>query len=193
LPIEHPIKTSVTNSVSAKPLIALVEQTGLPVNELVTPALSDLSQLFTVEPGSDEMDELGFTVQSPEIDSVAENELLELVNKERIKVGVSPVVMDESLRRLARNHSLDMFTRGYFSHYTPEGKDPFDRMEEHNISYLAAGENLALAPTVKMAHTGLMNSPGHKRNILDPKYDKVSTCAYSDTRYGIMFSQEFTD
>ena len=91
--------------------------------------------------------------------------MLELVNQERIKVGVRPVVMDESLRDLARDHSLDMYQRGYFSHFTPEGKDPFDRMEEHGISYLAAGENLALAPTVAMAHTGLMNSPGHKRNI----------------------------
>ena len=103
------------------------------------------------------------------------------------------MIMDESLRDLARDHSLDMYQRGYFSHYTPEGKDPFDRMEEHGISYLAGGENLALAPTVAMAHTGLMNSPGHKRNILDPKYHKIGIGAYQDPRYGIMFSQEFTN
>ena len=193
LPIEHPIKTSVTGSTLAKPLIGLVEQTGLPVSELVTPALSDLSQLFTVEPGSDEMVDLGFSVANPQVAASAEEAMLELVNKERIKVGIRPVVMDDSLRELARAHSFDMYQRGYFSHYTPEGKDPFDRMEEHNITYLAAGENLALAPTVDMAHTGLMNSPGHRKNILDPKYHKIGIGAYQDPRYGIMFSQEFTN
>lgn len=193
LPVEHPIKTSVTNSNLSQPIIKLIKQSGLPIDELITPALSDLSQLFTVEPGSDEMVDLGFTVDAPKLAPKAEEEMLVLVNQERIKVGIAPVKMDESLRDLARKHSLDMFQRGYFSHYTPEGKDPFDRMEEHKITYLAAGENLALAPTVDMAHTGLMNSPGHKRNILDPKYHKLGIGAYKDSRYGIMFSQEFTN
>ncbi len=101
--------------------------------------------------------------------------------------------MDEQLRSVARAHSRDMFVRGYFSHYTPESKDPFDRLKDANIAYLAAGENLALAPTLPTAHTGLMNSPGHRRNILDPNYHRVGIGAYQSARYGMMFSQEFSN
>lgn len=193
LPLEHPIKTSVTGSTVARPLISFTQYVGLPVDKLVTPAIKDISQLFTIQPDSKEMVELGFKVQNPTLSPEDEEEMLRLVNIERAKADVGPVTMDKSLRDLARAHSLDMFRRGYFSHYTPEGKDPFDRMQAYNIRYMAAGENLALAPTVDMAHTGLMNSPGHKRNILDPKYNKLGIGAYKHPRYGIMFSQEFTN
>lgn len=193
MPLEHPIKVAVTQASASGPLIELTNQSGLPVDKLVGPAIQDLSQLFTVQPGSSEMVDLGFVVQDPELTSVAEEQMLALVNQERQKEGARPLVMDESLRKLARSHSLDMYQRGYFSHHTPEGKDPFDRMKEFNIDYMAAGENLALAPTVEMAHEGLMNSPGHRRNILDPNYHKVGIGAYQHPRYGIMFSQEFTD
>lgn len=193
MPLEHPFKVAVTEAATTRQLIQLAHQSGLPINQLVGPAIKDLSQLFTVQPGSSEMVELGFVVQDPEIASNEEEEMLRLVNQERAKEGISPLVMDQSLRNLARSHSLDMYQRGYFSHYTPEGKDPFDRMKEHDISYMAAGENLALAPSVDMAHNGLMNSPGHRRNIMDPNYHKVGIGAYKHSRYGIMFSQEFTD
>lgn len=193
MPLEHPIKTTISGAKLSQPLENVTRIAGLPVDELVTPAIQDLSQLFTVQPGSSEMVELGFMVQNPEVAASEEEEMLRLVNIERQKAGVGVLVMDESLRELARMHSLDMYQRGYFSHHTPEGKDPFDRMKAHNIEYMAAGENLALAPTVDMAHTGLMNSPGHKRNILDPNYNKVGIGAYKHPRYGIMFSQEFTD
>ncbi len=69
---------------------------------------------------------------------------------------------------MARAHADDMFRRGYFSHDTPEGVDPFQRMKQAGIVFGLAGENLALAPTLDIAHNGLMNSPGHRANILKP-------------------------
>ena len=193
LPLNHPIKTAVSESFVAKPLIRSVQSFSPSIDQLINPAIKDISQLFIVEPGSDETVDLGFTVQNPTLAPQAEEQMLALVNQARAGAGVRPVVMDNELRNLARLHSLDMYQRGYFSHHTPEGLDPFDRMKQHNIDYLAAGENLAMAPTVDMAHTGLMNSPGHKRNILDPKYGKIGIGAYQDPRYVIMFSQEFTN
>src|SRR6185503_18152883 len=62
---------------------------------------------------------------------------------------------------------------GYFAHETPEGLSPFDRMRAANVRFLVAGENLALAPTLSLAHTGLMNSPGHRANILRPQFGRV--------------------
>ena len=55
-----------------------------------------------------------------------------------------------------------MFARGYFAHQTPECRIPFDRMNEGGVRFQAAGENLALAPTLRVSHNGLMNSPGHR-------------------------------
>ena len=74
---------------------------------------------------------------------------------------------------------------------TPEGRDPFERMREANVRFLAAGENLALAPTLQIAHTGLMNSPGHRANILRPGFGRLGIGILDGGVYGIMISQEF--
>lgn len=83
--------------------------------------------------------------------------------------------------------------RGYFSHYTPEGLSPFDRMNAAGMSFSFAGENLALAPNVAMAMQGLMNSAGHRANILSPNFGKVGIGVIDGGIYGEMFCQEFTD
>jgi uncharacterized protein YkwD len=86
-----------------------------------------------------------------------------------------------------------MFERGYFSHVTPVGVDPFKRMHGAGIRFFTAGENLAMAPTVTIAHRGLMNSPGHRENILNPAFKRVGIGVYSNAFYGKVFSQEFTN
>lgn len=122
-----------------------------------------------------------------------EDKMLTLLNLERVKVGLKPVVMDPQLLEVARKHSRDMFERGYFSHYTPEGKNPFQRMDEDKVQYQAAGENLAFAPTVEIAHQGLMNSKGHRENMLNQNFGKVGIGVIDGGFYGRMFSQEFAD
>ena len=93
--------------------------------------------------------------------------MLALVNEERTSRGLNALEMDDALREVARKHADDMFKRGYFSHDTPEGVDPFERMRRDGIRFGLAGENLALAPTLDTAHEGLMNSPGHLANIMN--------------------------
>jgi uncharacterized protein YkwD len=84
-----------------------------------------------------------------------------------------------------------MFARGYFAHDTPEGRDPFERMREAKIRFETAGENLALAPTVQVAHRGLMNSPGHRANILNAQFGRVGIGIMDGGIRGLMISQEF--
>jgi len=120
-----------------------------------------------------------------------EAEMLKLVNKERAAKGLKPVKADEELAVVARKHSLDMFERGYFSHYTPEGKDPFDRMHEDRLVFLTAGENLALSQTLDMAHDGLMKSPGHRANILNPTFGRLGIGILDGGIYGLMITQNF--
>jgi uncharacterized membrane protein required for colicin V production len=120
-----------------------------------------------------------------------ETQMLALVNKERTQRGLRPLKADTELTETARKHSIDMFARGYFSHITPEGKTPFDRMRRDKVTFVSAGENLALAPTLSMAHTGLMNSPGHRANILSPNYGRLGIGIIDGGIRGIMVTQNF--
>ena len=86
---------------------------------------------------------------------------------------LKPLVADDALREVARRHSLEMFQRDYFSHTSPTTGSPFDRMRAASILFVVAGENLAFAPNVDIAHRGLMNSPGHRANILRPEFGRI--------------------
>jgi uncharacterized protein YkwD len=84
-----------------------------------------------------------------------------------------------------------MFARGYFSHVSPDGKDLADRMQRAKAGYLTAGENLALAPTLFSAHSGLMRSPGHRANILRPQFGRVGIGILDGGTRGLMVTQAF--
>jgi uncharacterized YkwD family protein len=126
-------------------------------------------------------------------DSDAEQRMLDLVNTERARTGLQPLAADERLRRVARAQSLEMFERDYFSHTSPTAGSPFDRMHTAGITFQVAGENLAYAPNVEVAHQGLMNSPGHRANILRPEFGRVGIGVIRSQAQGEMFTQDFTN
>ena len=102
-----------------------------------------------------------------------EYQLFDLTNAERVKHGLSVLSWDEHVRITARNHSIDMAENSYFSHTNLQGEDPFDRMKADQIHFILAGENLAYGQFSSIfAHIGLLNSLGHRENILksDFKY-----------------------
>ncbi|HET9200191.1 MAG TPA: CvpA family protein [Dehalococcoidia bacterium] len=163
---------------------SLADIFGGPVNDTLT-------FLTTVRPDSTESLDLNFQTNSFSVDVGAEEEMLRLLNEERVSRGLSPLTADPALREVARTHSADMFERGYFAHVNPDGLDPFDRIEGAGISFGVAGENLAYAPSVEVAHEGLMDSTGHRENILSPQYCRVGIGIQDGGIYGMMFSQEF--
>ncbi|GAB3311387.1 hypothetical protein GCM10027451_23270 [Geodermatophilus aquaeductus] len=99
--------------------------------------------------------------------------MLALVNQERAAAGCAPVAADAALAGVARAHSVDMRDRGYFSHTTPEGLDPFDRARAAGVGY-ARAENIARGQADPAAvMDAWMNSPGHRANILDCSLTKL--------------------
>ncbi|HVE93144.1 MAG TPA: CvpA family protein [Actinomycetota bacterium] len=145
------------------------------------------------KPEVDEPPALRFpAVPEPQIrlDAAAEKELLKLVNEERTSRKLKPVKWDQRLADVARSHSRDMYTKGYFAHASLEGIRPSERLQKAKIGFVVSGENLALAPTVPLAHRGLMNSPGHKRNILDPDFSALGIGIFNGPK-GLIASQEF--
>jgi uncharacterized protein YkwD len=146
-----------------------------------------------VKPKDNEKIDLQFKQTDVSVDTAGEQDMLSRVNEERVKNNLKPLAMNTQLKELARTHARDMFAKGYFAHENLEGKSPFDRMEAVNIVYEYAGENLALAPNTDMAHAGLMNSPGHRANILDLRFGKVGIGCIDGGPYGKMYVQEFTN
>lgn len=120
----------------------------------------------------------------------AEREMLRAINAERVERGLERLTWCASCAAVAREHSEGMYRGGYFSHEDLDGDDPFDRMVNAGIAYGAAGENLALAPTVEEAHAGLMKSPDHRANILRDEFEQVGIGIYEGP-YGLMCTQVF--
>lgn len=156
-------------------------------------ALHHTLGFLTINIDADEIIDLKLTDADTVINKEAESEMLLLVNEERAKRGLPELVLDETLSEAARKHSIDMFQKGYFGHIDPEGNTPFDRIKESGVSFNAAGENLALAHTVTIAHKGLMNSPGHRENILHPGFTRIGIGAAQSSKHGIMFTQKFAN
>jgi uncharacterized protein YkwD len=126
-------------------------------------------------------------------DDAAEQQMLDLVNGERNWAGLKPLAVDTRLRDVARAHSVEMFQLDYFSHVSPTAGTPFDRMHAAGIGFVIAGENLAYAPNVQIAHQGLMNSPGHRANILRSEFGHVGIGVIRSQAQGSMFTQDFTN
>jgi len=127
------------------------------------------------------------------VDEVSEVAMFSAINDEREKRGVAKLGWHSEVVLVARSHARDMWERNFFGHFSPELEDVGDRLKIAEIKYRLAGENLALAPTVQTAHTGLMNSKGHRENILDPQFGKVGIGVIDNGIYGKIFVQVFTD
>lgn len=102
-----------------------------------------------------------------------EKRMFELVNRDRVMKGLPALRYDSGLAAVARAHSQDMVTRGYFAHHSSRTGDHADRIQRAGISWSRCGENLALDQSVESAQKHLMESPGHRANILSRDYTHI--------------------
>jgi uncharacterized protein YkwD len=195
LPIRGTVKKDIMNSQVGSALVNRARFLESGAKSIFSQAILETAKFFTIRPDSTETVELNYRILESElkIDFTSEAKMLELVNAERAKVGAKPLRMDATIVPVARAHSKDMFLRGYFAHMNPDGESPFDRMQNGGVEFTMAGENLALAPDVDIAHQGLMDSPGHKRNILDGEFGRIGIGIIDGGFYGKMFTQNFAD
>jgi uncharacterized YkwD family protein len=117
--------------------------------------------------------------------------MVTLVNGERAKAGLRPLTADLRLVQTARAKSQDMISGGYFGHESPRLGSPFDQMRAAGIAYATAGENIAGNSGVEGAQVSLMNSPGHRANILNPKFTRMGIGIIRGGAYGLMVTQQF--
>lgn len=193
LPLSPFLKNAVSSSRLGEPLVSNITGFDKTINNVFGGAVNDALTFLTIEPKSQELLKLNFKTTNIEVDRESEVSMINAVNEERKSRGLKTLSEDVTLRDVARKHCRDMFMRGYFSHYSPEGKSPFDRMAQDDVVFTYAGENLALAPNSSLAMQGLMNSQGHRENILSKNFNKVGIGVIDSGVYGEMFCQEFTD
>lgn len=119
--------------------------------------------------------------------------VLQLVNKEREKVGVAPLQLDASLCLVAGIRAKEITE--VFDHTRPNGSTCFSILKENHVSFHAAGENIAAGQaTPKEVVDGWMNSQGHRENILSEDFHKLGV-GYVKTGSGYKhyWVQMFTD
>ncbi|MEW4211784.1 CAP domain-containing protein [Priestia megaterium] len=119
-----------------------------------------------------------------------EQKVVDLVNQEREKQGLTPLTLNKKLSDVARTKSKDMMDKGYFDHNSPTYGSPFDMMKQFGIEYTTAGENIAKGQqSPEDVMNAWMNSDGHRKNILNPDFTEIGVgYVKGDTTY---WTQQF--
>lgn len=119
--------------------------------------------------------------------------VLNLVNQERSRAGLSALSLDKRLNTAAQKKAEDMRNNNYFDHQSPTLGSPFDLMRSEGINYTTAGENIAAGQqSAKAVMESWMNSSGHRANILNKNYKHLGVGFCTGGRYGTYWVQEFT-
>lgn len=134
---------------------------------------------------------VGTPMPAPAGITADEQKCLTLINQHRTKAGLSPLMFDMGLEKVARVKAKDMVDNNYFSHQSPTYGSPFDMMRQFGVTFRTAGENIAGNQTIEGAVTAWMNSPGHKANILNGNYNYTGIGICKGGPYGNMMVQQF--
>jgi uncharacterized protein YkwD len=123
--------------------------------------------------------------------------LLSRMNDARTNEGLPPLAPLTDLDAVALVRARSLVAEGYFDHYAPDGSSAFSVLGDHGIAYRLAGENLARnnypeARTASAAFEALMGSPGHRANILEPRFGSVGVACLRDGRMWV-YVTVFTD
>ncbi|HUT78766.1 MAG TPA: CAP domain-containing protein [Polyangia bacterium] len=94
--------------------------------------------------------------------------LFEMLGETRRERGLSPLQRSAALDGVARRYSAELAETGAIAHVSPRSGGPADRAAAAGLHFPKLRENLARAHSAAEAHAGLMGSPSHRNNMLDP-------------------------
>lgn len=112
--------------------------------------------------------------------------VVDLTNQERVKKGLTPLVINPTLSESALLKAQDMFNNNYWAHNSPQGKTPWDFFKSVDYQYSVAGENLAkdFYDTDSVVKAW-MKSPTHRENILNQKYQEIGIAVLDGVLDGV--------
>lgn len=100
--------------------------------------------------------------------------VIDLANKDRAEQDIPLLQENDVLTEAAQKKVADMVDNGYFAHTSPKGIEPWHWFDSAGYNYLYAGENLAINyKNAEDQEKAWMNSPTHRKNILNPKYEDI--------------------
>jgi len=137
---------------------------------------------------------VGQVLTIPTMDSIKalETEVVRLVNVQRSRNGLGPLIANAELSRVARIKSQDMINKRYFSHYSPTYGSPFEMMQAFGIRFYSAGENIAMGQrTPSEVMNSWMNSTGHRANILNVNFKEIGVGVARDSSGSLYWTQMF--
>lgn len=120
-----------------------------------------------------------------------EQEVFNLINKQRAANGLSALKVDAEVQRVAKIKAQDMVNNSYFSHTSPTYGSPFEMLQSFKVSYKTAGENIAGNSSNSGAVNAWMNSSGHKANILNSSFNYTGIGVVNSPKYGKVYVQMF--
>lgn len=131
------------------------------------------------------------TPEAPDTLAAYQGEILRLVNAERTKAGVAPLTLNATLCAAAQLRARELPTQ--FAHTRPDGTQCFTVLDQVGQRYRTAGENIAAGQTSPaQVMSDWMNSPGHRRNILDASFTQLGVgYLQTDSGYGEYWVQLF--
>lgn len=107
----------------------------------------------------------------------SERQLFESLNRERTAQGLAPLQWDAALFKAARKHALLMLNLNQLEHQLPNEPGLEARLAEAGARFAIIAENIAIGPDPQIIHAGWMHSPGHRKNILDPRLTSIGIAA----------------
>lgn len=190
LPVGGTIERGLDNSRAARALLTRTDGVTSWAEGRTGVSLADFT--IVTEPKSEAGVKLPFRVNAGlSVSPSDEAKMLQMLNQARAQHGLAPLTLDPRLQAVARAHSNEMFQQGYFAHDSPTAGSPVDRLNAAHIPYQTMGENIAYAPNVDVAERALMQSPGHRANILSPEFSRVGIGVVVAPGRGEMFTQDF--
>ncbi|MFD9304080.1 CAP domain-containing protein [Streptomyces sp. NPDC060048] len=164
-PVEFPVEADAPAEPVEQPVAEPVEQPVAEAPAEPAPPVQPQPQQ-PVEPPAEPAGTPAPTDSAAPSGAVAE--VLALVNKERAAVGCPVLTVNGKLTKAAQDHSEDMAAHSNMSHTGSDGSDPGQRITRAGYQWSTYAENVAYGyDTAAKVMDGWMNSPGHKRNILD--------------------------
>ncbi|MEG2789580.1 MAG: CAP-associated domain-containing protein [Romboutsia sp.] len=128
---------------------------------------------------------------SEELKKSFEMQTIDLINSVRDKWGLKRLKLSGKASISSLKHSENMKNENFFDHINKKNETPFDRMKKEHISYSLAGENIAAGQINAIyAHEALMNSLGHRKNILGD-YDNIGVGVSFGGHYNVYYTQNF--
>lgn len=154
------------------------------------------SAMLTDEGAEDYNEDAGIIIFDPDVPLIGEPgsedihdyvfAVVDLVNAERAKENIAPVTLNRTATEAAQVRAAE--AKQSFSHTRPDGSRCFTALADVGMDYMAAGENLAgRIKTPEKVVQAWMDSPSHKKNIMNPKYSQIGIGYVADGNYWSQF------